>query len=139
MQTVYILLGAFGACAFFSLMFNTPRRCLLPCSLVGTAGYGAYMLLDAVTGSPVAGAFAAGLLIALISELLARRLKAPAILFASVGVIPLVPGGGLYNTMLYMTQGDYGSAISEGVSTILIAGSIALSIALVSSFFRVRR
>ena len=34
-----------------------------------------------------------------------------------VGIIPLGPGGGLYNTMLYMTQGDYAGAISEGVST----------------------
>ncbi len=139
MRTVYVLLGAFGACAFFSLMFHAPRRCLVPCSLVGTAGYGIFLLAGELTGSAVAGSFVAGLLIALLSELLARRFKAPAILFASVGVIPLVPGGGLYSTMLYMTQRDYSAAVSEGVTTVLIAGCIALAIALVSSFFRVRR
>ncbi len=139
MRTLFILLGAFGACAFFALMFHTPRRCVLPCSLVGTAAYGIYLLAGGLLGSVVAGAFIASVLIALASELLARKLKTPAIIFASVGIIPLVPGGGLYNTMLYMTQGDYAGAISEGVSTILIAGCIALSIALVSSFFRVKR
>lgn len=139
METLKILLGSFGACAFFAMLFHSPRQCVLPASLIGTAGYAAYLLGTACLSSPVAGAFADALVIAVLSEIMARRLKAPATLFASVGLIPVVPGGGLYNTMHALMQGDYPAAANYGVETVLIAGSLALAVALVSSAVRARK
>ena len=80
------------------------------------------------------GAFFASLAIAGLSELAARLQHAPASIFTSVAVIPLVPGGSLYQTMFYIVQSDYNLAVSKGVETILIAGCIALAIALVTAF-----
>ena len=65
--------------------------------------------------------------------------KAPATLFASVGLIPVVPGGGMYRTMHALIQGDYPAAANYGVETVLIAGSLALAVALVSSVVRARK
>ena len=139
MEIVRILLGAFGACVFFSLLFHAPKRCVLPTALIGTVSYAFFLLFERKIGSPVAGAFVASLSVALLSEWAARRLKAPATLFVSGGIITLVPGGGLYRTMLAMISGDYLAAAANGVETVMIAGCIALAIAPVSAFFRARK
>ena len=130
------LIGSFGASVFFAYLFHAPRRCIVSSSLIGMAAYLVYMLfVDFVAGS-VGGAFAASLLIAVLSEAAARLQHAPASIFTSVAVIPLVPGGSLYQTMFYIVQSDYNLAVSKGVETILIAGCIALAIALVTAFSR---
>ena len=110
MDVVWILLGSFGACAFFALLFHCPKNCVLAASLIGTAGYAAYLFGTRLLGSSVAGAFADALVIAILSEIMARRKKAPATLFANYGV-----------------------------ETVLIAGSLALAVALVSSVVRAKR
>lgn len=139
MDVVWILLGSFGACAFFALLFHCPQNCVLAASLIGTAGYATYLFGTRLLGSSVAGAFADALIIAILSEIMARRKKAPATLFASVGLIPVVPGGGMYRTMHALIQGDYPAAANYGVETVLIAGSLALAVALVSSVVRAKR
>ena len=128
------LIGSFGASCFFAYLFHTPKRCIVSSSLIGMIGYLVYMLfVDFVTGS-VGGAFFASLAIAGMSELAARLQHAPATIFTSVAVIPLVPGGSLYQTMFHIVQNDYNLAVSKGVETVLIAGCIALAIALVTAF-----
>jgi len=128
------LIGSFGASIFFAYLFHAPKRCLVSSSLIGMVGYLVYMLfVDFVAGS-VGGAFAASIIIALLSEAAARIQHAPASIFTSVAVIPLVPGGGLYETMFYIVQRDYLNAVSRGVETVFVAGCIALAIALVTSF-----
>ena len=70
------------------------------------------------------------------SEILARKLKYPAISFVIPGIIPLVPGLSLYNTMLFLVQNNYDSAISTGATTLFVSGAIALGVLVVSSLFR---
>lgn len=134
MQYVTGAIGSFGASLFFGMLFHAPKRCLICASLIGAIPYVIDLLVAQFTGSPVYAAFAASLLIAFFSELAARRLHAPATIFASIGVIPLVPGGGLYQTMFHMVQNDYSEAAVTGVETLLIAGCIALAIAVVATF-----
>ena len=135
---VYGLIGSFGASLFFAYLFHAPKRCIISSSLIGMIGYLVYMLfVDFIAGS-VGGSFAASVVIAILSEAAARIQHAPASVFTSVAVIPLVPGGGLYETMFYIVRSNYNAAVSRGVETILIAGCIALAIALVSSFTNAR-
>lgn len=49
--------GQRGASAFFALLFHAPKRSILPASLVAVAGYGVYLVGEALTGSVVAGNF----------------------------------------------------------------------------------
>ena len=51
------LLGSAVASAFFALLFHAPKRSILPASLVAMAGYGVYLVGEALTGSVVAGNF----------------------------------------------------------------------------------
>ena len=80
-----------------------------------------------VGAAPVA-AFVAGVLVGISAEITARLRKGPAIVYATMGVIPLVPGYGLYRTMEYMVQTDYMQALAAGMETALVAGAIALSL-----------
>ena len=104
MNTALSLLGCMGAAAFFGLLFHAPGRCIFPASLIALAGYGLYLVTLAYSSSTAAAAFVASLLISALSELFARKLRAPATIFVSIAIIPLVPGGGLYSTMLAMIQ-----------------------------------
>ena len=130
------LVGSFGASLCFALLFNTPRRCLIPASLTGMVGYIVYFVIDTLTGTTVGANFMGALVVDLLAERLARRQKAPAIIYALIGVVPLVPGAGLYRTMLALVLKDYASASAIGVETVLISGCIALAIAIVTLFVR---
>ncbi len=126
------LAGSFGACLCFGLLFHVPKRCLLASALTGLTGYAVYMIGVALLESPVGASFIGALAAALLSEILARRQKAPAIIFSMIGIVPLVPGAGLYSTMLALVLKEYDRAVSTGVETLLISACIALAIALVT-------
>ena len=105
---------------------------LAACGIVGelpmVVGYWLYdALLLGLDSAPVA-AFVAGVLVGISAEITARLRKGPAIVYATMGVIPLVPGYGLYRTMEYMVQTDYMQALAAGMETALVAGAIALSL-----------
>ena len=80
--------------------------------------------------------FGASLIVSLLSEILARILKSPVTIYVIAGIIPLVPGSGMYNTMFESITGSLDKAISLGFSTLINAGSIALGIVFVSSIGR---
>ena len=44
-------------------------------------------------------------------------------------IIPLIPGGMLYYTMLEMVQGNWTQAAQQGIATLKSAGAIAIGLA----------
>ena len=124
------------ATAGFGLLFRTERRALLPGALLGGAGYVVYDALLVLTGSAPLSALLGGLTAGLGAEIAARVQKSPAIVYATMGVIPLVPGYGLYRTMEFMVQADYVQALGAGMETALVAGAIALSLGAATVFAR---
>lgn len=80
-----------------------------------------------------AGYFISALFVAAASEIYASILKKPATIFIIPGIIPFVPGGGIYETMLYSLWGNMGLASATGFRTLTAAGAIAAGIALVSA------
>ena len=127
------LVGCFFASALFALLFRTPARLIVPASLSAVAGYALSLWAGAKIGAEWAGIFFGSLLAALFGEWMARRLRAPATIFLTVSVIPMVPGAGLYNTMLALVQNRYDDAAAAGSNTMLSAGAIALGISIAAS------
>lgn len=70
---------------------------------------------------------------AIYCEIMARVLKTPVPTFMICTIIPLVPGGGMYYTMLETIKGDINKSLSKGLSTLIIAGEIAIALVMVSS------
>lgn len=127
---------SFIATAGFAVFLNAPKSTLLPGGLAGGIGWSVFYYLVVLTGNDILANFIAALLVSYISEILARKLKQPAIIFVIPGVIPLVPGLGMYNTMLYLIQGDYNSAIAKGANVLFIGGSISLGILVITSLVK---
>lgn len=120
------------ATAFFALLFKVPRRAILISAVLSGVGYALYDWVTPVLGTAIAGYFLGTLLMAVLSEILARVMKMPATIFIIPAIIPLVPGIGLYNTMMYLVQGQNAKAGQTGTVTILAIVSMAMALVLTS-------
>lgn len=129
---IYSFIATIG----YSIFFNVPKKQIPFCGLIGAIGWMTYKILNGSSFfNPVFSNFVAAFVVTLASEKLARILKKPAILFVIPGIIPLVPGAGLYNTMLSFVQENHNLAISTGIETTLISGAIALGVMVTTSIY----
>ena len=104
--------------------------------LGGALGWGIYLLCNPLQND-ISQSFVAALAVTAYSEWMARLFKAPATVYLFVGLIPLVPGGGIYYTMEYGIRGDTMRFLETGLHTVGIAGAISIGILLVSGCVRV--
>lgn len=131
----------------FAVLFNVPRRALWGCALAGAAGHALRTLLMEAFGTPIEIATLAGAtLVGFIGVNIARRLRAPSLIFTVTGSIPMVPGLFAYSAMLAIlrvtVQGvsledpALQEAAIDGLRVALILGAIALGITLPKLLFR---
>ncbi len=123
------------ACVAFCFILNQRGLLLVVSSLGGGVGW-AVCLLCAFTGSDIVQYFAGAVAVALYAEVMARLLKAPATGFLVVGILPFVPGGGIYYTMEYCLSGNTQLFLSTGIHTFGVAGAVAVGLLLASSLVR---
>lgn len=121
------------ATAGFSIFFNSPKRSLIPVGIIGGIGWTIYMILFDISGNAILANFFAASFISLVSEVLARKMKFPAIIFAIPGILPLIPGLGLYKTMLSLVEGNYTNAMSIGTNAVFVSSAIAMGVLLITS------
>lgn len=128
---------AFCATVAFGVVFNIRGRALVIAGIGGALGWGFYIGLANLMGNDVIRYFIATLAVALYSELMARKFKAPTTIYLAAALIPLVPGGGIYYTMENFIKGSIDQALATGLHTLAIAGAIAMGIIIVSSSIRI--
>lgn len=124
------------ATAGFAVFFNVPLKLLFPSAVVGGIGWVVYLAIMELTNNTSLSGFIAAASVSAMSEILARKLYQPAILFVISGILPLIPGIGLYNTMLAIIQEDYLLAATKGASAMLLSCSIALGVLVVAALVR---
>ncbi len=129
-------LGAFFATFGFGIMFNIRGDKLFAAAFGGALGYFIYDLCLSAGFSDPISLFIASAGFTVYAEALARKLKTPVTLFIVCALIILVPGGGMYRTMLAIIQGNLDSAVQIGLSSLASAGSLALGTIFVSSLWR---
>ncbi len=124
---------AWVATVGFALVFNSPRRDLIYAGLCGSAGWGMYLwvadTLNSVAVATFVGAFAVGVL----GEILARWRRNPVTVYVIPGILPLVPGYGLYRTMEQIILKNYTNAADTGFQVLLVALAISSGIIIASS------
>lgn len=120
----------------FAIFLSAPKRSLAVSGLIGAVGWVLYVYLFNITNNPILSNFVPATIIGVASEVCARKLKQPAIVFIIPGIIPLVPGLGMYNTMLYLVQQNYELAASTGATALLVGGAISLGVLLVTSLVK---
>ena len=86
--------------------------------------------------APTLGYVLAALFIGLYAEVLSALLRKPATIWIVIAIFPLVPGGGMYLTMLSSVRGDLWQSIRSGFETLSAAGAIASGLAVSSAISR---
>lgn len=138
MEQIIQCLGAFLGCLGFAFVFRIHRRFdyALIGSLGGTLGWIVYLLVIPYL-SNIMSSLCAMIVVALFSEIMARICKVPATIFIVVGCFPIVPGKGIYQTMLYLMSYDQKLFMDSLFQTVGTALALATAILIVSTFFRV--
>ena len=129
-------IACFGATLFYCIIMSLPKKALWISSLSSAITYIIFRVVFLNISSEYMGYLAASCFAAVSAELLARACKMPATIFIFPAVIPLVPGLGLYRTMLSLVRSDMSGFASEGTKTLIISGIIAVTVAVVNAVFR---
>lgn len=74
--------------------------------------------------------------ITLFAEVMARIQRAPVTIYLVPALIPLVPGGLIYEAMLHVLNGQNELFLSIGLHALTITGALTLGIVTVSSLMR---
>lgn len=130
---VKMSLASFLASLGFGILFNIKGRNLLLAGITGAVGGIVYKLCLYYGMGELMANFIAALCLGLCGEIFARVNKTPVTTFIVCALIPLVPGGGMYRTMLEVVAGDAQKALSLALNTLSIAGVLALGILIVST------
>ena len=129
-------LWACGASAGCAVYFNTRKEDIPFGAVLGALGWILYVIVKALTQSDGKGYIAGAFSVAVLAELYAVLLKRPATVFLVPGIIPLVPGAGIFNMMRMAVQGRLDESVAAGYNTLIAAGAIALGVAMASSLAR---
>ena len=127
------ILYSFISTVGFAVLFNIPRRAIIYSGLCGAMGWLTYIYIQETMSSTIFASFAGAFIVGLMGEIFARIKKQPATIFVVPGIIPLVPGYGLYYSMLKILEKDYQKELSLGFEAIIVAIAIASAVIISSS------
>lgn len=128
---VAAIIGTLGFCMFF----NVKRDKLIYGCIGGALSVVTYFICMEMGMSLFAQNMVPAAVATLYAEIMARVIKAPATVFLIPGVIPLAPGGKLYDTMRAIVDGNKANANILGQETAVIALGLAVGVVLVSVVF----
>jgi uncharacterized membrane protein YjjB (DUF3815 family) len=139
MKLLYVSV-AFLATVGYAVLYSVPKKALLAVGLVGTVAWTAQDLaLRVLEFSSIGAAFVGSLTVAVASEVLARRMQMPVIVFVVGGIVTLVPGSAAYATMRQVVTGQYLEGFVRGTETFLIASAISAGLVIAGTIMRMNR
>ena len=133
---IYKVIGAFIAIFMFAIMLETPRKYIIYAGFVGAIGWLVYLMVMEERPNEILATFLSALAIAFVSQIFARVFKIPVTVFLVAGILPTVPGAGMYRIVYYFIQNDMNMAAYYLALTLELAGAIAIGIFLVDAIFR---
>lgn len=136
LEFVLQVVSAFVGVVAVAILFQVPKKHLFLAGLTGAAGWAVELVAEHIKGNAILSAFFAALLVAVLSQIFARVSKAPVTVYLVTGILPLVPGVGMYRTVYYLLQNNREQTSFYLSYTLQIAGMIALAIFVVESFFK---
>lgn len=131
------VIGAFLAILSFAIMLETPKKYIVFAGIVGAVGWFVFLFAGNLGANDVLATFLSALTIAFISHVFARIFKMPVTGFLIAGILPTVPGAGMYHIGYYLFQKDMDMMAYYMTSTLQVAGVIAAAIFIVDAVFRV--
>lgn len=130
------IVGAFVSTFGFAILFNIKGKNSLFAGIGGTLAWFVYKLVLLMGCNNLTSMFISALILSIYAEICARILKTPVTTILACALIPLVPGGGMYDTMYEAIQGNALATWNKALSTMSSAGVLALGILFVSTITR---
>ena len=127
---------SFFASLGFAILFNIRKEKMIYAAFIGMIGGILYYMVMNYGYSEVFALFISSAVVSLLSDIAARVLKYPQTTFLICALIPLVPGGTMYYTVLRLVEGDNLMALNYGLNTIFNACSIVIGCILVSGIMK---
>ncbi len=122
---------------WFGVIFNVRGKKLLYASLGGGISWLVFVFSLEFNIANALAYFIASIFLTIYAEIFARVLQTPVTTILVPGLIPLVPGGGIFYTMLYTVQNNTTKAILQGLDTLFAAGALAFGVVFVSSITKI--
>ena len=126
------VLMAFFAVMGFAVILNAPRKELICCGMCGLISFAVYVALNGFI-SPTLAVFVATVIAMAFARICSYRRKSPSTMYVIMGILPHVPGAGMYYTMYGIINSDLMFSYMKGVETFKTAGVIAMGVILVFS------
>ena len=126
------IMGCIGAVCF-AVLFNVRGKCLWLIALSSALSWLGYVLCDLFGAGLFWSIFCGTVVAGLISEVLARVVKAPVLMLLVPILIPLIPGGTLYNMMNCLVRSSHDMFLRYARQLLEEAGAIALGIIVCAS------
>ncbi len=121
----------------FGIVFNIRGKKLLFSALGGAISWFAYLLTCNCFSADIFGYFFAAIVMSIYAEVFSRIHKTPVTIYLIAGLIPLVPGSGIYRTMEYCVMGENQLFWQTGLYTLEISAVIGFAMICVSSIVRI--
>lgn len=123
--------AAYFSTVAFAAVFQCPWKLLPLTGIPGLVSWITYYLLKPFIGLGFS-MFAGALLLTLAARFLSARFRCPLTVFLVAGIIPLVPGSGVFLAVFYLLQGNFSEAGAKAVESFLTCGAILLGITFIS-------
>ena len=136
LRWVIVLLSSTVATTGIVMMFGIERRVLLWALLSSVLCCSGYEVTMTLGGGLLVACLIGSGLCAAYSDVMAHWLKVPATVMIIPGIVPLVPGGKLYYTMLGAVSSDMKMFSQYGREALLMAAGIAIGIIAVTAVSR---
>lgn len=139
MGDIIQIIAAFFSSVSFALLYNIRGKKVVYAGIAGMLSWALYLFIGMIHPNQMIQYFGGAVFVTLFSERYARKFKTPSTVFLSPGIIPFVPGAGLYYTMSYALNGQLDMFADKGLETITIAGSLAAGVMTASTLNRLIR
>ena len=130
-------LFAFAATLGFCILFHVPKRHIATASLIGALGWVVYYASAAYGNGSAFSCFIAACLVGLLGDICSRVFKEASTVYIIPGILPLVPGAGMYYTMLAIIEGNLEETAATGTETLMMAGAIAVGLLVMGAILRI--
>jgi uncharacterized membrane protein YjjP (DUF1212 family) len=128
-NTVVQVLAAMVVSGAFAVSAYAGPRAAVYSTLTGGLGWLAFLGAISVGMGPVAASSLAALIAGFLSQLVASRLRVPALALSMAGIVPLLPGLAVFRGLFEIVQSVPGAGLSTGLTTLLGAAGVGMGLA----------
>lgn len=128
LQPFFQLFLSFVAIYAFSIMYSAPRFQCPYCGICGCFTWGISHLMEELGAGNMLSVLTATFFLTLLTRILSVKRKTPITIYLMTGVLPLVPGAGIYYTSYYLMLDEARTAARMGLEAFQTAGAISFGI-----------